>query len=799
MKKRFHFLLTLPLLTVLGSTLFFLLLPYLFDLFLFPRLINELPFSEKELSLSRLSPWKIRGTLTLADKDRPTFIVPRFELHYTPGSLFRGKIARLLLDSASLQVEMRDGHLLIRGLPSNNSPAIQEEKPSSFLLPIAVETIILRNCTITFHRDQQTSTQNPIDSIVDGRFSLDYQEQPGNKKLFSALSGQILARGDLSFEAELGLKSIENGYELKMQLQAPEIGQLIPLSPELKDLQLTGGLTLNGHANFNLLSNRITGYGVTVKLPRFRFKNNGFIFENNSLKKPITLQLDGNTKKSQYSLANIVLTKPEETTLNLKGEIEILNRRFNGIGQLFFAKTNSNVKISYNGANHQSGTKISYQLESDAVTIEDSLSISSLTANGDIAIKGSTLAATLNSRIPEIALKKNGIKLVNLSLHLPFQYPPLPTPAAGDLRIEEIRYQGLNSGKFRATLLPSVEGIAFTTLFTTPFAPGLQLSCDGSALLPADLSAHCRLPEGKLDSSTLPSFIPLPDELSVSGKLAASGEFHLSNQVPAGKLTVTYRDGSLTHGENELSDINIGVVFPHLPLLQSSPSQLCTIGSLNLGKVKLSDARIRFRIEDNQAIFLEKSRFSWCGGKVETGGFTLSKDMKELETTLYCDRLGFTELLSQFGVDETEGQGSLNGRLPILISNTGLVIDDGFLFSTPGNSGIVRFKDTKQLRQGIPDINKSAYLDYSMKALENFSYNWAKLSFNSQKDDLLIMMQLDGKPTEPLPFGYKKGQIVPSNKGPGLQHPIRLDVNFRLPLQDLFQYGKNIQSIMENM
>ena len=86
-----------------------------------------------------------------------------------------------------------------------------------------------------------------------------------------------------------------------------------------------------------------------------------------------------------------------------------------------------------------------------------------------------------------------------------------------------------------------------------------------------------------------------------------------------------------------------------------------------------------------------------------------------------------------------------------------------------------------------------------MKALENFSYNWTKLSFNSEKNDLLISMQLDGKPAEALPFGYQNGQIVPSSQGPGLQHPIRLDVNFRLPMNDLFQYGKNIQSMMENM
>ncbi|MCP4341840.1 MAG: hypothetical protein GY799_23895 [Desulfobulbaceae bacterium] len=800
MKKRFHLLVTIPVLTGLGSVLFFLFLPYLFDFYLFPRLINELPFTEKELSLSRLSPWKIRGTLTLADDDRPTLLVPKFELHYTPKSLFRGEFSRLLVDSASLQLEMQDGHPQIRGLTGNSPPDLQEVNPSPFLLPLAVETIILKNCSITLHRKYQ----NPTDIIVDGRFFLDFLEQPEQKKLLSALSGKIQTRGDLTLTGELELKSMDDKYKLNTLLQAPDIGQLTYLFPELMGLRLKGGFSLNGHADFDHFSSKFTGYEMIATLPRFRFTKDNFTLENISLEKPVTLQLAGNQEKSQYSLTNIVLTKPEEITLDLEGEVKIVNRMFNGTGQLYIERTSSTVEISFEGANNkgddkQPETTISYQMASDTLNIAEALSISSVTADGDIKIKGSTLAATLNSRIPETTLKKSKTRLINLSLHLPFHYPPLPTAAAGKLRIEKIRYQGVNSGTFRATLFPSTEGIGFTTLFTTPFVPGLKLTCDGSALMTADISAHCRIPETRLDSSTFPSFIPLPDELSLNGKLAATGEFRISNKVPAGKLTVDYRDGTLTHGENKLSGINIGVVFPLLPLLQSSPSQLCTIGSLNLGKVKLSDAHIRFRIEDDQSIFLEKSRLSWCGGKVETGGFTLSKDMKELETTLYCDRLGFTELLSQFGIDKTEGQGSLNGRLPLLISSTGLTFDDGFLFSTPGNSGIVRFNDTKQLRQGIPDINKSAYLDYSMKALENFSYNWAKLSFNSQKDDLLIMMQLDGKPAEPLPFGYKKGQIVPSNKGPGLQHPIRLDVNFRLPLQDLFQYGKNIQSIMENM
>ncbi len=111
----------------------------------------------------------------------------------------------------------------------------------------------------------------------------------------------------------------------------------------------------------------------------------------------------------------------------------------------------------------------------------------------------------------------------------------------------------------------------------------------------------------------------------------------------------------------------------------------------------------------------------------------------------------------------------------------------------------MHFNNTKQIREGLPNIDQTAYLDYAVKSLENFSYNWTKLTFAKDQKDLLVKMQLDGAPAAPLPFGYQNGNIVKTDKGPGIQHPIRLDVNFRFPLQDLFRYGKNVQSIMENL
>lgn len=795
MKKRFRFLITFPILLALGGMLFFLFFPYLSDTYFFPRLLHELSFTEKELSISRISPWKTRGSLILADDDRTTLSIPKFELEYTPGYLFKRKVAGLLLDSASLQMEMQDGYPVIRGLPRNDSSLVQEDKTSPLLLPLEVETITLKNCSITLHR----GLQKPIRIILDGTFALDFSKKPANKRLLTALSGKILARGDLTLKTDLELKSVETGYDAHLQLKASDISQLTSLLPSLEDTQLSGELTLNGQAHFDKLLSHLISFNTNAGFAEFRLSNNNLISENNSIEKPLNLQLSGTSRKIDYDLANFTLTSPEHISLDLKGGLEVSEMTFDGIGHLFSHRTHSGATIQFKGSNLPSGTEISYELAGDAFNVDDNLSVSSFKADGEISFDGSTVSANLRSIIPEIALKKSKISLINSSLQLPFHYPYTVADTAGEIKIEEIQYQKKKSGTLSASLLQSPTGIDFTTIFTTPFIPGLKLTCDGTTMPTTDVSVRCRFPETAFNSTAFPGFIPLPEGLSINGMLAADGEFHIKDQVPEGKLRVDYKDGTLTHGENKLSGIDIGIAFPRFPLLQSHQGQLCTINSLDFGKIKLSDARIHFRIEDEQSIFLEKIQASWCGGKVETGSFALSADMKALEATLYCDRLGFTELLAQFGIDGTEGQGSLNGRLPMIINNQGVIFEDGFLFSTPGNSGIVRFNNTQQLHQGMPDINGSAYLDYSMKALENFSYNWAKLSFNSEQDELLIAMQLDGEPADPLPFGYKNGQIVPSSQGPGLQHPIRLDVNFRLPMHDLFKYGKSIQSFMENM
>ncbi|MEE4135838.1 MAG: YdbH domain-containing protein, partial [Desulforhopalus sp.] len=454
--------------------------------------------------------------------------------------------------------------------------------------------------------------------------------------------------------------------------------------------------------------------------------------------------------------------------------------------------------VAVSGTLSNTGTALHFSLAHDGFAHGDILRFSGISGEGDLYGTATGIDGHIDLQLKAIDTAVAG--LTDLSVHLPVRYP-LPAPGdaqTGHYAIAEIRHQGEHLGTLTGEIQPSREGVALKALLTSPIQPEMALSCQGPVSLQGEVTLDCTLPETPLRSADLATFFQLPAELTLDGTLAADARLTLHRGIPAADLRISLALEELVYRNNRLSGVDCALTLPRLPLLESAPSQLCTVGAADIGDLRFTNGRIRYRLEDPLALFIETARMNWCQGSVETGGVRLTPGTTDADLTLYCDRLNFAELLEQFGIAGTEGEGSLNGRLPLLISDRRLQLADGFLFSTPGNGGIVRFKNTEQLRAGMPDIGESTSLQYTMQALENFWYNWAKLSFNSHGDELLVALQLDGKPAAPLAFRLKNGQIAPDGKGAGLQHPIRLDVNFRLPLQEMFDYGRSIHSLLEN-
>ena len=244
----------------------------------------------------------------------------------------------------------------------------------------------------------------------------------------------------------------------------------------------------------------------------------------------------------------------------------------------------------------------------------------------------------------------------------------------------------------------------------------------------------------------------------------------------------------------------MAVALPDLPNIRSAPQQQLFFEKADGGGIMLSNGRIEFQIESLKSLFIEKSQFNWSDGNVDAYAIRISPGAENYRFILYCDRLNMAKVLEQFGAAKAAGEGTLNGRIPLQYSNGKLSFDDGFLFSTPGETGKIRLTDTEILTAGIPpDTPQYLQMELAREALKDYDVSWAKLNITSEGEDVLLRMQLDGKPANLLPFVYKKdlggfAKIEAEGKGSKFQG-IRLNVNFRLPLNKMLQYKEIMQMI----
>jgi len=801
MKFQIRFVKTFLLTGLIATLLFFIFFPFLCDTYLLPRLAQQLPFSQKELSLSKITPWEIRGTLRLSQNDSPVANIPKFEIRYSPTSLIKGEIDTILLDSPTIHLHYSDGNISIAGV--KNKPDTTENATNSIDItsPVSIKNLIIRNGRIVL--------QNQIKShnvIVNSHIRFGFSQKVEKNYTLSTLSVDTVTEGDLTLSSSVQGTFSSKGMLFNTEVNAPDLAEINNLIPAGQNVTLNGALTSRGQVALTP-SMQISHFLVNAELGNFTGSLQPFNFTQTSSEKPVQIELEGDHQALNFKISDLSTKEPEETDITAAGKIDIISKSIIGTATVHSARLNSpftveiKAKIDSQTTPATLATLATLNITGDRFVIGKDISVGPIKVNTDVSYKDAIVTAQVTGNIGDIQSLSDRLFFENINWDIPLQFPLQNGKPAkkAQFNIGSLKYKNIETAGLSTTFHQTNEGFKYSADVVSQMDFSGQMHCDGSVLPGGNATISCTLPNTAFDSSLLPGFIKIPEETTFTGVLAANAAFELSGERQKGNLRLHLSDGTLTSGGTVIKEIETTISFPNLPNVQSEPSQLATIGSIESGKIHLQNGKVIFRIEQDQQLFLEKARLSWCGGKVEMGSLSLNSDMKNLETTLYCDRLSFVDLLKQFGIEDTEGEGSLNGRLPIAINDKGIHFDDGFLFSTPGNSGIVRFNNTQQLRQGMPDIGQTATLDYSIKALENFAYNWTKLSFNTEGKNLLLTMQLDGKPAIPLPFGYKRGQIVATEKGPGLQHPLRLDMNFRLPLQEIFQSGKSLQSIMEKM
>ena len=832
----------------------FLLAPFLIDAYILPRLLESITSIDTSASVARITPFSTSGTLSMDDGETPVASVPRFELRYTPLAIYKKRLSSLTIDNAIIHLNKDKSGFRLAGLSADpvDRRGAASPRPVPRFFPAAVETMIFRQCSLIIHEQEQADIRFSLSSVLHLRFT---DKTPSGFALLSA-EGSFLFFDALAAAGKVSLISETGGHKLFVHLQT-KLNQLPERFVKRQHL-LSGSLLADITASLDTESLHLENLEAAGTVKNFQVRNEKTTIRGGGTDSTLSFTLSGSPDHLDYQIGSLSITNPVPLDAEINGSGSYTGNLLQLKGMI-----QNRVMLPTDQQSPRISVPIHYELELDARSLDwqarlsgkhrsptppalgrddVAMSVPDFDLNSSLAGTAKGLAASVEFAarpfsitgkqtkldVSEISLAaqlersdeltavhisgsiaamdvlSSGMKVADITFDLPYHFPfsPQHEQRSGRVTVGPVTFRDSPLFEVTAELSQQQGSLQLSGELKSLFSDNMHLLLEG-AVEEKPLQAHLgwKLDKTALNADSVPSALRTFEGLDFDGFLAGSGKLlYRKGQISGSTQLHVDLDTLGIPGKNiSIKTLSCGVTFPSLPAPFSLPSQHCSAAELVFGNLQFSDANVNFRVEDLDTVFIEKSSIKWCQGKLESTSLRLSRNNPEINTALYCSRINFSDLLNQFGLDQAQGQGSLNGKLPIALSREGLSFDEGFLFSTPGTGGIIRFSNTDMLRQGVGSADVGGYLDYSMKAMEDFAYQWTKLSFNSSGDELQLTMELNGKPRTPLPYGLKNGVIIKTDKGEGLQYPIQLDVNFRLPLAELFQIGQNIQAIKENM
>ncbi len=460
------------------------------------------------------------------------------------------------------------------------------------------------------------------------------------------------------------------------------------------------------------------------------------------------------------------------------------------------------VKIQSVFACDLMGTKLS--VESLKINVPNVSVSGKIHRKADNAFRLTGVTQLLNANVRDA---KHNIKANGIGLFFPFAWPPERSGEKGALSIKSIYRDNLSIGSVKGNIKQQKSGLEFDGKYSCGFLPDFSVDFYGTSGLSYlnDLKTNVKfsvpeyLPRQDID---LGQFLDPLKGTTVNGRFSLDASLSMNKNGTNSMANIHFTDGKLVNADKnfKVKGIRTDLLITDLLNLQSAPEQRIDFNNASLGEIAISNGSVRFRIESLKSFFIEKSSFNWCNGNVYAHAIRVSPGIDDYNLTLFCDRINLAMLLRQFGTLNADGVGSVNGRIPIKFSKGNITFNDGFLYSTPGNGGTVKVTGAEILTAGIPpDTLQYTQIELAREALKDYTYKWVKLGLTTEGNNLYLKMEFDGKPSHPLPFVYNKDiggftRVKGNSKGSHFQG-ISLDVNFRVPINEILQYGEGLKDI----
>ena len=816
----------------------YLFLPHYLESRILSQLAAETGISDIVFNVRRIGFFGADlGEIRIGKQPNPALLIRSVQLDYSPGELYRKKLDRVVLSGIEVHGQLENGKFSLNEIDPqkvlSNLQSSQKSHPVSgpASVPVLAKRLEIRNAALILKIK---------DRLYRVPFEIEIRPEDSDDTLFDVAVGFYFRGQEIDCTGKIDLAG--SRVRLKTEIWALNLGRFSDIIRLAGDISASGKVNITATADLQLAPFQISSLNAALELQTAQLKIGNLQFQTlDSIALHSTLaghyDRDGNWQltvnspedsKASAKTARFRLNQYEVTSklplIEVSGRAEKDRMTAACTVLLADARMDSGSEtiqvpkaVLKGSADLATGDKAAWTGEFKLQTPGSSLA----SAAGKISFTDVSLAGKINNTSRgvmgfngllrfaggRLALADMDGRVDSVSGVIPLIWPPEEHLEKGRVSIAALNYRQSNLGRVQCQVRQTASGFDVNGRLDSELLPQTSLIFEGRSRIfqtkrPA-ASFHLNLsrPAGAADID-LSGFHPAANGIKVNGNFLLSAELLMDDSKVSGSIQSQLTNGRVVKAQNRLviEGIQMSLSMPVLPEVRSAPGQQLRFSKLALGDLTAEKGIIDFQIESLRSFLIETAHFDWSGGKVDTQAMRISQGIEDYHIIFYCDRLNLARVLEQFGAAAAEGSGTVSGRIPVRYAQGELSFDDGFLFSTPGAGGKIHLTGTEILTAGIPPgTPQFAQMDLAREALKDYDYSWAKLTLTSEGEELLLKMQMDGKPAKTLPFVYNKDlgsfiRVEADIEGSRFQG-IRLDVNFRLPLNKLLQYKDLIKMI----
>lgn len=793
--------------------------------------------------------------IRIGDNDNPALSIESVNCDYSLKGLLKRSIDRITISGLTVRAVVSEDGLKIPFLDIESG----SESDSPITLPGAVNRLEVLNSTImilwqdnTFHIpfSIMASALSPEKkSDLPSRYSAVLKAIPFNQEITIATDYDIVqAEGKVLIDVhELNLGVLSNAFA---QFTGQTVSGFVNLS--LAAEMNESGINLSSLEISNLALD-YNGFEICLETGRKSWPSGIFIqtqtqghnlsIKGLSVKQPAPLFINTDSegfmidiKEQGVKLSGNLLYGVEAGSFNKDFDMPVRLTRFPEGAFKIMAEVKNDGRWQIKASNPKPAHE--YEIEAEDMNVVFSLKSLYMNAKGkgaDVSaefgmeISSATYSGNdLDMKIPSInyagsfkmdgergfvlgsvlklkgdAFKTGDFYINDFEAEVPLRYP-VEEPeksAKGFIDIKKLRYWDYKLGSFYSEIYQLPAGLIFEGK-AEPFT-GTVFDVYGECIASLEngffLKSDIKISDiEKYFEAGLDGVSRDFEGITLKGRLTAEARLEYERGVLTGQAWAKARglDVVLSNEDMEINGIDLELEFEDLFELKTRPAQKAVFTGLRVGEIKTRSGGAIFRIESSDSLFIEKAHFGWAGGHVYTYTVRIIPSRGDIDFILFCDRLKLKDILNELQIAEADGEGNVSGRIPLSIKEGIIHIDDGFLYSAPGQGGSLKIKNTEV----FDSLDQSLQISIAKDALKNFNYDWAKLTINTSGDTLFIPFQLYGRPGSPMYYVYDKKLGLRKSEGGGVQakfEGIRFDINFTLPLNQLLSYKKGIDNLMK--